>query len=441
MSDRISKAVFHSAVGKRQARARRMQGFYMASFAVAIVALLALLYSIANQSFGLVAVSYSVPPGELAAGGDLTALSNAELAAALNAHAPRRLLVLLRDTLAAVAPEQFTNVTLGSAVRGAVPAAWRSRSVVDLSGEELAALLAANLTQEQLIGLVEQEVIRPAARQSWPLLESLTNRPAIAAAAAESHPAAELRWRSWVSPGFVTGALSSDPAATGIRPGLLGSIWLMSLTLLFAFPLGVGAAIYLEEYAADGWLSGLIETNIRNLAGVPSIIYGMLGLVIFVRALEPVTQGRTVLSGALTMALLILPLIIVSAQEALRAVPGAIREASYGLGATKWQTIQRQVLPAAVPGILTGTILAMSRAIGETAPLIVVGAAAYITVDPNGPFSPFTALPMLIYNWTSQPNPQFRSAAAAGIIVLLAALLAMNSFAIVMRNRAVSKRI
>lgn len=441
MSDRISEAVFYSAVGKRQQRARRMQGLYMASFVIAILALLALLYNIVNQSFGLVAVSYAVQPEHLVADGDLTALDNAQLAAALNERAPRRMLVLVRDTLSAVAPEQFTNVSLANAIRGTVPADWRTRSVVDLSGEELAALLAANLTQEQLIGLVEQEILRPDTRQSWTLLESLTNRAAIEAAAAEQYPGAELLWRSWASQSFITSGLSSNPAETGIRPGLLGSIWLMSLTLLFAFPLGVGAAIYLEEYAAAGWLSRLIETNIRNLAGVPSIIYGMLGLAIFVRALEPVTQGRTVISGALTMALLVLPLIIVSAQEALRAVPSAIREASYGLGATKWQTIYRQVLPAATPGILTGTILAMSRAIGETAPLIVVGAAAYITVDPSGPFSPFTALPMLIYNWTSQPNPQFRSAAAAGIIVLLALLLAMNSFAIIMRNRAVSKRI
>jgi phosphate transport system permease protein len=166
----------------------------------------------------------------------------------------------------------------------------------------------------------------------------------------------------------------------------------------------------------------------------------MLGLAIFVRALENITQGRTIISAGMTLALLILPIIIVSAQEALRAVSNAIREASYGLGATKWQTISRQVLPAALPGILTGTILAMSRAIGETAPLIIVGASAFISVDPEGPFSQFTAVPILVYNWTSEPNDQFRNIAAAAIVVLLALLLTMNSTAIILRNRASNRR-
>jgi phosphate transport system permease protein len=216
------------------------------------------------------------------------------------------------------------------------------------------------------------------------------------------------------------------------------------ITILVAFPIGVGAAIYLEEYAGRGRINRLIQTNINNLAGVPSIIYGMLGLAIFVRALAPLTSGaifgmtgtngRTILAASLTMALLILPLLIINGQEAIRAVPLSLRQASYALGATKWQTTWHHVLPMAFPGILTGTILATSRAIGETAPLIVIGASTFIVSDPNGPFSKFTALPIQIYNWTQQPQDQFRIVAAAAIIVLLIMLLTLNSVAVLLRN-------
>jgi phosphate transport system permease protein len=218
------------------------------------------------------------------------------------------------------------------------------------------------------------------------------------------------------------------------------------ITITVAFPLGVGAAIYLEEYARSGtWWGRLIQVNIDNLAGVPSIVYGMLGLAIFVRAFEPITSGtvfgvtdsngRTILSAGMTMALLILPILIINAQEAIRAVPKSLREASYGLGATKWQTIWSHVLPYALPGILTGTILALSRAIGETAPLIIVGASTYITKNPSSPFSNFTALPIQIYNWTTRPQDQYRNIAAAAIVVLLILLLSMNAMAIFLRNR------
>jgi phosphate transport system permease protein len=200
-------------------------------------------------------------------------------------------------------------------------------------------------------------------------------------------------------------------------------------------PIGVGAAIYLEEYATKNRLNSLIQININNLAGVPSIIYGLLGLTIFVRALGSITQGRSLLSAALTMALLILPLIIINAQEAIRAVPDSLRQASYGVGATKWQTIWHHVLPVALPGILTGNILAMSRAIGETAPLVIVGAAAFAVADPTGPFSTFTALPIQIYGWTARPQQEFKIIAAAAIIVLLIVLLSLNSVAIILRNR------
>ena len=217
---------------------------------------------------------------------------------------------------------------------------------------------------------------------------------------------------------------------------------------MLAFPLGLGAAIYLEEYATDNWLNRLIRTNINNLAGVPSIVYGILGLAIFVRTLEPLTSGqifglvdpstangRTVLAAGLTLGLLVLPIIIINAQEAIRAVPQSLRNASYGLGATKWQTVWSHVLPNAIPGILTGTILAISRAIGETAPLVVVGASTAISFDPASPFSKFTTLPIQIYQWTSRPQDEFRSLAAAAILVLLIILLSLNASAIFLRNR------
>ena len=216
----------------------------------------------------------------------------------------------------------------------------------------------------------------------------------------------------------------------GIRAALLGTLWLMALTGLFAVPLGIGAAIYLEEFAPHNWLTRAIETNINNLAGVPSIIYGLLGLTIFVRGLD---LGRVVLAGSLTMALLVLPIVIVASREGLRAVPPSIRQASLGLGATPWQTVRYQVLPPAMPSILTGIILALSRAIGETAPLIVIGALTFVAFDPTGPGSPFTVLPIQVFNWISRPQAEFQATAAAGIIVLLVVLLTMNAVAVGMR--------
>jgi phosphate transport system permease protein len=207
------------------------------------------------------------------------------------------------------------------------------------------------------------------------------------------------------------------------------------ITVLFAVPVGVGGAIYLVEFAKPSRFNDFVQTNINNLAGVPSIIYGMLGLAVFVRVLEPVTQGRTILSAGLTLGLLTLPVVIISSQEALKAVPDSLRHAGLGLGATKWQTVRAQVLPVAMPGILTGTILAVARAIGETAPLILVGAAGFITSDPTGPFSAFTALPIQIFQWTSFPQEEFRNIAAAASIALLLLLLTLNAVAVILRNR------
>src|ERR671921_594656 len=209
----------------------------------------------------------------------------------------------------------------------------------------------------------------------------------------------------------------------------------LALTTIVSVPLGIGAAVYLEEYAADNWLTRLVEINISNLAGVPSIIYGLLGLGIFVNLLGPITGGQSLISGALTLSLLILPVIIIATREALRTIPGAVREGGYALGATRWEVIRSHLLPMALPGALTGTILALSRAIGETAPLIVVGAATYITFAPDGPLSRYSALPIQIYYWISQPQPGFQAAAAAGIVVLMAVLVLSNSVAIYLRHR------
>jgi phosphate transport system permease protein len=239
----------------------------------------------------------------------------------------------------------------------------------------------------------------------------------------------------WLSRTFFTRPPSRIPTRAGILPALAGTVWLMSLVALISFPLGVAAAVYLEEYARKGWLQTIIQTNIANLAGVPSIVYGILGLAVFVRWMGGLTGGRSVLSGALTISLLILPVLIIAAQEAIRSVPNSIREASYGLGATKWQTVRHHVLPNALPGILTGTILALSRAIGETAPLIMIGALTFIAFTPEGPRDAFTVLPIQIFNWVSRPQDDFRHLAAAAIIVLLVLLLSMNALAIWLRNR------
>jgi phosphate transport system permease protein len=231
---------------------------------------------------------------------------------------------------------------------------------------------------------------------------------------------------------FLSGFPSRRAEDAGIWHALSGSIFVILVTAALAVPIGVAAAIYLEEYGTRSFIARLIEINIANLAAVPSIIYGLLGLGLFVRALA---MGRSVLAGASTLALLVLPVIILSTREALRAVPPSIREGSYALGATKWQTVWHQVLPVALPGILTGTILALSRAIGETAPLITIGALTFVAFAPDGIWSPFTVLPIQIFNWVSRPQPEFQINAAAAILVLLALLLTMNAAAIWLRDR------
>lgn len=307
-------------------------------------------------------------------------------------------------------------------------------------------------SREEVLQLVYEEVIRPTIVESWKLYDSLFHRAEIRRIAAEEFPASRLYFRFWLRPELLIKPQASKAEFAGIRTAILGSLWIILITILVAFPVGISAAIYLEEYITNRPLERLImnviQTNINNLAGVPSIIYGMLGLTVFVRALEQITSGafvgyvdpttangRTILSAGLTMALLVLPLIIINAQEAIRAVPLSLRQASFGLGATRWQTVWHHVLPSALPGILTGTILAISRAMGETAPLVVVGASTFITFDPENVFSKFTTLPVQIYQWTARPQEEFRHLSAATIIFMLVLLLSLNAFAIILRNR------
>ena len=232
--------------------------------------------------------------------------------------------------------------------------------------------------------------------------------------------------------GFITNLPSRKPEKSGIYTALMGSIWILFFTTIIAFPIGVAAGIYLEEYSKKNKLAGLLEINISNLAGVPSIIYGLLGLEVFVRIMN---LGPSVLAGSLTLSLLILPIVIVATREAIKAVPSSIKDASFALGASKWQTIWHQILPASGGGILTGVILALSRAVGETAPLIVVGALAYVPFAPENPLDEFSVLPIQIFNWISRPQPGFIENAAAAIIILLLITFIMNGIAVYFRNK------
>lgn len=400
---------FDANIPGRRRQGLRWRLIFQISTIVGIVALGALLLNIINSSFGLAAVEYEIDPDSLAIDG----------------------VPLEQLTVEQLAPIFEANVSAGLYRR------YNTEQPI------------VERTREDLYALVYEHVVKPEVAKTWSLIDSLFDRQAIRAEVAERYPHTDLQFFSWLNPKFVVRPQSSEPLQAGVRTAILGSLWTIAITIAFAFPVGVGAAIYLEEYAGDSWLNRLIQTNINNLAGVPSIIYGILGLAIFVRALEPLTSGglfgyleagttasgRTILSAGLTLGLLILPLIIINAQEAIKAVPASLRRASYGLGATKWQTVWSHVLPNAVPGILTGTILAISRAIGETAPLVVVGASTFVTFDPDGPFSKFTTLPIQIFQWTARPQAEFRNIAAAAILVLLALLLTMNASAVLLRNR------
>lgn len=242
----------------------------------------------------------------------------------------------------------------------------------------------------------------------------------------------------WLDAGFLTSYPSRFPERAGIKSAIVGSIYMIGLTAVFSVPIGVATAIYLEEYAPRGWLTRLIQINIANLAGVPSVLYGILGLALFVRFAG---LGRSLLAGAFTMSLLILPIIIISTQESLRAIPGGIRESAFALGATRWQVIWSHLLPISAPGIMTGVILSLSRAIGETAPLIMIGALSFVAFLPESVMDSFMVLPIQIFNWTARPQPEFRELAAAAILVLMVILIVMNLSAILLRNHYEKYRI
>lgn len=247
--------------------------------------------------------------------------------------------------------------------------------------------------------------------------------------------------------GFLSAGLRSQPDEAGVYQGLRGSFWIGVTVVAVTFPIGVGSAIYLEEYAKNSRLSRFIDLNIRNLAGVPSVVYGILGLTILVGTLERITGGRSTISGALTIAILVLPIVIITAAEAIRAVPDSLREAGYGVGATRWEVIRSHVLPYAAPGILTGTVLSLARALGEAAPLILVGAVTGRLASEAGMFDisqftdRFTAMPIVITQWASQPNPDFRALTSAAIVVLLVVVLIANTAAILLRNHYEKKRV
>lgn len=399
---------FVNNLARRNRKGAIWHVIFQASTVAGIIALIALVLNIVDGAFGYVAYEARVDPDTLTVDG-----------MPIDEQSREQLVSLLQSTLSSGAYNKLENEKT-----------------------------FAERSREEVYQLVVERIIRPKVVQVWDLWPSLTQADEIRATVAREYPKAELDFVSWLTADFVTRPQTSEPLTAGVRTAILGSLWTIFFTILLAFPVGVGAAIYLEEYASDNWFNRVIQTNINNLAGVPSIVYGILGLAIFVRTLEPLTSGeifgvvdpttangRTVLAAGLTLGLLVLPIVIINAQEAIRAVPRSLRNASYGVGATKWQTVWSHVLPNAMPGILTGTILAVSRAIGETAPLVVVGASTAISFDPSSPFSKFTTLPIQIYQWTSRPQDEFRSLAAAAILVLLVLLLSLNASAVLLRNR------
>jgi phosphate transport system permease protein len=398
---------FRRSLGRRYRTASIWQGLFFSALVIAILSLVALLYNVVDGAFGYVAFEYKNDPAEFTSK-PLDDLSKQEL------------LTILKANLSSGAYNKLNNEK---------PMENRSRS--------------------DLYTLVLERLVQIDTKQTWSMTDSILNGNEIKTEVAEKYPGARLEFRSWLTPAFLTTPMSSKAEFAGVRTAILGSLWMVGIAILFAMPIGTGAAIYLQEYASKNFINRIIQTNINNLAGVPSIVYGMLGLAIFVRTLEPLTSGslfgitdangRTILSAGLTMGTLVLPLIIINAQEAIKAVPDSLRQAAFGVGATRWQTVWHHVLPNALPGILTGSILAVSRAIGETAPLIVVGASTFISIDPEGPFSKFTALPIQIYQWTTRAQSEFHAIAASAIIVLLILLLTLNATAVLLRNRVQRK--
>ncbi len=436
-------------LGRRRRKATWFQLLCLFMLTVAVLALATLLYTIINDSFGLTAV--------------------------VNANDPEAVVSSLgydpeTTTLADLSVDELVGLIEANVSTGAgrrlerEQRFYEDRLVFEPEDSWMEVCASADPPpgcslgprgHADLVQLVNERVVAPDVIASNPLVPSLLDPEGFRDEVAAGFEAgrfgdytvdqARIEWRAWFNWTFITSKASDRPETAGIRTAILGSAWLVLITVAFAVPVGVGAAIYLVEFARPSRFNDLVQTNINNLAGVPSIVYGMLGLAVFVRALEPITSGavfgvegqngRSILSAGLTLGLLTLPVVIISAQEALKAVPDSLRQAGMSLGATRWQTVRAQVLPVAMPGILTGTILAVARAIGETAPLLLVGAAGFITSDPTGPFSSFTALPIQIFQWTSFPQEEFRNIAAAASIALLLLLLTLNAVAVILRNR------
>jgi phosphate transport system permease protein len=417
MSDKqtipVDNPLFYDEQVKKRYRANRDWNIiFLASTSFGVVMLIILLLNIVNGAFGLIAIENEVQPET----------------------------IFYED----VAYEDMNTSQLAGLL-GQELSRGLIRGIENRRGKPI-----SEFSEKEMRAIVEEEIINSEVIKSWDLINSVFNSQSARDFIETEAPQAELKFQAWLNPAFLTAPQSSVPEDAGIRRAILGSLWMVIITFLFAFPIGIGAAIYLEEYAEDNRLNRLIQTNIYNLAGVPSIIYGLLGLAIFVRFLGPITSGqifgfttqngRTVLSAGLTLGLLILPIIIINAQEAFKALPNSLRLSSYGLGATKWQTIWHHLLPNVLDRIMTGTIIAISRAIGETAPLVVIGASTFINEDPSSIFSKFTTLPIQIYQWSARPQPEFRHIAAAAIIVLLIVLLSMNTAAILMRDRFSRKK-
>jgi phosphate transport system permease protein len=456
--ERTDQAVFPSAseyrgqLTRRRRKASAFQLFCLAMLSVAVLALATLLYTIVNDSFGLVATVNDNDPKDIVA-----TLGYDPEATSLHDVSYDELVGLLETTVSSGVGRRLEREQRF----------YEDRLVFEDDGTwaEICAsdapptgCTSAPRDHSNVFALVQERVVVPDVIASNQLIPSLLDQNAFAQEVAAAFEAdrfpdytidqVTIEWRAWFNPTFLTTPQNSTPEVAGIRTAILGSAWLVLITILFAVPVGVGAAIYLVEYAKPSRLNDFLQTNINNLAGVPSIIYGMLGLAIFVRVFEPFTSGaiftdgvppsdngRTIVAAGLTLGLLTLPVVIISSQEALKAVPDSLRHAGLALGATRWQTVRSQILPVALPGILTGTILAVARAIGETAPLILVGAASFITTDPTGPFSKFTALPIQIFQWTSFPQQEFHNIAAAASVALLLLLLTLNAVAVILRNR------
>jgi len=425
---------------RRQRRARVSHAVFLAVLVVAVGALATLLYTVINDAFGLTAVVNVTEP---------------EIVVEEAGFDPSEV------TLSDLDKEQLVDVLVGGITTNVGRRLEREQRFFEdrlifenddtwteicASAEAPTGCTSGVRDQANVLALVELRLVEPTIVATYELVPSLLERGRIEAEVTELHPDARLEFRSWLSTRFVRSPQNDDPQFAGVRTALLGSLWVIAVTIVFSVPVGVGAAIYLEEFAPHNRATRIIQTNINNLAGVPSIIYGMLGLAVLVRTLGPIMSGsflggggadngRTILAAGLTLGLLILPIIIIASQEAIRAVPNSLRQAGLALGATRWQTVRSHVLPAAFPGIMTGAILSIARAVGETAPLIVVGASTFITTDPTSVFSKFTVLPIQIYQWTARPQAEFRNIAAAAILVLLVLLLTLNATALILRNR------